>query len=94
MKSLLLVVMMAFSIGVAHAGEKSANEVNPVPVDSCSATQQLVTPAEPKESSAVPACIPQPCHRCYDRINYCKSQCNGDPDCLLDCEYECQYCCY
>lgn len=97
MKRMLLVVMMAFSMGAAHASEKSTTELSPAPAELCGAGQQAVTPAQQREPSGETlACFPQPCTRCYAKINTCKAACNGDPECILDCDSfnECQYCCY
>ncbi|MDC0712008.1 hypothetical protein POL68_26305 [Stigmatella sp. ncwal1] len=96
MKRMLLVVMMAFSFGAAHAGEKQAPEVNLAPMEACQATQPLVTPAQPRDSSAEAlTCSRTPCVVCYSKIRQCRAGCaSGDTECLANCEYECQYCCY
>ncbi|KFE63980.1 hypothetical protein [Hyalangium minutum] len=96
MKRMLLMVAMTLSIGVSYAGDTSSARVNPVPSDASTASQQLVSLPQQAPSEEIPACFPQPCSRCYAKINACKEACNGDPECILDCDSfnECQYCCY
>lgn len=96
MKRTLLMIAMTLSFSASYAGDTASARVTPVPQEDSSASQQLVSLPKQAPSDKVPACFPQPCHRCYDKIEACKQSCNGDPECINDCDSfnECQYCCY
>ncbi|WNG36369.1 hypothetical protein F0U61_23850 [Archangium violaceum] len=96
MKQMLLMTLMALSVGLAaHASDKATVEVEPVPTELCSESKQhVVLPQQESSSQEVLACSPMPCSRCYSKIKACKDACGGDPDCALDCDLECQSCCY